>query len=120
MEFLSSLMFLKGLFYSFFCFLVIAACILVPSIIRPTVIEYPWRFPDSPSHRERDRQLTVVLAGSFNPPHNGHLAMIEYLSKRSVICVQNLYMWKEKESEYSDSISFLSDGLGLSYPGTVR
>lgn len=26
--------------------------------------------------------MTVVLAGSYNPPHRGHLAMLLYLSKR--------------------------------------
>lgn len=27
-------------------------------------------------------ERTVILAGSYNPPHFGHLAMLEYLSKR--------------------------------------
>ena len=64
------------------CFLIVAACFLVPPILRPTVITYPWKFPDSQSYQDRDKRRTVVLAGSFNPPHNGHLAMLEYLSKR--------------------------------------
>lgn len=27
-------------------------------------------------------QRTVILAASYNPPHNGHLALLEYLAKR--------------------------------------
>lgn len=61
----------------------IAACwLLIPPILRPKVITYPWRLPDSYSYRERDKKRTVAMAGSFNPPHLGHLAMLEYLSKR--------------------------------------
>ena len=62
--------------------IIAASWILVPPILRPTVITYPWRMPESQSYRERDKKRTVVLAGSFNPPHLGHLAMLEYLSKR--------------------------------------
>jgi len=29
-----------------------------------------------------DKEVTVVLAGSYNPPHKGHLAMLTYLSER--------------------------------------
>lgn len=61
---------------------IVCAWILIPPILRPTVISYPWRLPESHSYRERDKKRTVVLAGSFNPPHLGHLAMLEYLSKR--------------------------------------
>ena len=64
----------------------IAACwLLIPPILRPKVITYPWRLPDSHSYRDRDKKRTVVMAGSFNPPHLGHLAMLEYLSKRYVV-----------------------------------
>ncbi|CAB9501686.1 Phosphopantetheine adenylyltransferase [Seminavis robusta] len=62
--------------------IIVSAWLLIPPILRPTVIAYPWRMPESYSYRERDKTRTVVLAGSFNPPHFGHLAMLEYLSKR--------------------------------------
>ena len=61
---------------------IIACWLLIPPIYRPKVISYPWRMPESHSYRERDKKRTVVMAGSFNPPHLGHLAMLEYLSKR--------------------------------------
>lgn len=64
--------------------IIVSSWILIPPILKPTVITYPWRLPESHSYRERDKRRTVVLAGSFNPPHYGHLAMLEYLSKRYV------------------------------------
>lgn len=51
-------------------------------ILFPTVIAYPWPGPSLWNKRDKDR--TIVLAGSFNPPHKGHLAMIQYLSLRYV------------------------------------
>ena len=62
---------------------VIATCILIYRIVFPTIRTYPWSKPpeDSPS-RKREKTLTVVFAGSFNPPHWGHLVMIRYLSDR--------------------------------------
>ena len=62
--------------------IIVMSWILIPPILRPTVITYPWRMPESHAYRERDKKRTVVLAGSFNPPHYGHFAMLEYLSKR--------------------------------------
>jgi hypothetical protein len=62
--------------------IIVLAWMLIPTILRPTVIAYPWRMPESDSYRQRDKTRTVVFAGSFNPPHHGHLAMLEYLSKR--------------------------------------
>lgn len=48
---------------------------LILPIVYPTIITYPWE--------ERDEHDKVAcLAGSFNPPHHGHLAMMEYLSRR--------------------------------------
>ena len=42
--------------------------------MRPTILTYPWNLGRQNS--------TVVLAGSYNPPHLGHLAMLQYLSSR--------------------------------------
>mmetsp|Transcript_17853 Transcript_17853/g.29547 ORF Transcript_17853/g.29547 Transcript_17853/m.29547 type:complete len:120 (-) Transcript_17853:186-545(-) len=49
----------------------------------PTIHTYPWK---SPKNQNRD---TVILAGSFNPPHYGHRAMLQFLAKKhaTVICV---------------------------------
>lgn len=59
---------------------VYCAITLVGPIVRPTIIRYPW-----PEHKKENRKpTTVVLAGSFNPPHNGHLAMLLYLVERYV------------------------------------
>jgi pantetheine-phosphate adenylyltransferase len=55
---------------------------LIASIMHPIILEYPWPFPEDPGRREADSKRTVVLAGSYNPPHNGHLAMLEYLAQR--------------------------------------
>jgi cytidyltransferase-like protein len=55
----------------------VAAAILIKRIVRPTILEYPW-----PKGADKDKDKLVVLAGSFNPPHKGHLALIRYLSRR--------------------------------------
>lgn len=60
---------------------------LIVPVIFPTIITYPWpKIEDKKSsHRQdKDKQRTVVFAGSFNPPHNGHLAMTRYLAERYV------------------------------------
>jgi bifunctional ADP-heptose synthase (sugar kinase/adenylyltransferase) len=62
---------------------ILAASLLVP-IMNPTIIEYPWQFPSSDRQRQNDKKKVVLLAGSYNPPHNGHVAMLEHLSKRLV------------------------------------
>ena len=50
---------------------------LIGPIISPPVLTYPWKEPGA-------ENCTVILAGSYNPPHFGHLAMLEYLSQRCV------------------------------------
>lgn len=81
------------LFASWQCWLALIMCAaaapflsLIWSILFPTVLSYPWEEPPKRSSTPDD---TVVLAGSFNPPHYGHYAMLKYLSKRhsKVICV---------------------------------
>ena len=49
-------------------------------ILRPSIVEYPW---DECSSNESDElNETVVFAASYNPPHHGHIRMLEYLSKK--------------------------------------
>jgi len=50
--------------------------VLVPPIIWPHIITFPWEKPPKQWHQ------TVIFAASYNPPHNGHLAMLQYLSTR--------------------------------------
>jgi hypothetical protein len=61
---------------------VYAALSLILPIVKPKIIEYPWKLPTLSRIRARDKEKVVILAGSYNPPHNGHLAMLEYLSQR--------------------------------------
>jgi hypothetical protein len=61
---------------------------LVGPILFPTIIRYPW--PKQSQQGARDKNITVALAGSFNPPHKGHLAMILYLAERYVALFSSL------------------------------
>jgi len=58
--------------------LLMAAVRLIYPILFPPIVKYPWPAvdDDQPLHQ------TVVIAGSFNPPHYGHLELIKYLAKR--------------------------------------
>jgi Cytidylyltransferase-like len=91
---------------SFILVVVVAAGSLVGRIVHPTVIEFPWKEKGASSlllatamhsssaqsssgtrnrgssDEEKDKTKTVVLAGSFNPVHKGHVSMLEYLATR--------------------------------------
>lgn len=56
--------------------ILLAGAVLLKPILFPTIIGYPWEEGYTKEHK------TVILAGSYNPPHLGHLAMLKYLSKR--------------------------------------
>jgi cytidyltransferase-like protein len=85
-------------------------CRLTYAVLFPTIVPYPWPEgkPNASSYDHRssssgssqsktstprfrfyrrppplyNQATTVVLAGSFNPPHLGHVAMIRYLSQQ--------------------------------------
>ena len=68
--------------YSAILILVSAATWLYLRLYHPIVHPYPWNLASSPSRRKSDKKRKVVLAGSYNPPHRGHVAMLSYLSQR--------------------------------------
>jgi hypothetical protein len=67
---------LSALLYAGLLCAIVAAVVLILPILFPAIIEFPWE------DKNVKESQTVVLAGSYNPPHRGHLAMLEYLSKR--------------------------------------
>ncbi|KAL7544402.1 hypothetical protein ACHAWF_007786 [Thalassiosira exigua] len=63
--------------------------ILVFNLAFPEILHFPWPMPQGSSRQRRhEKKMKVVFPGSFNPPHWGHLVMIQYLAKRygQVIC----------------------------------
>mmetsp|Transcript_5676 Transcript_5676/g.12391 ORF Transcript_5676/g.12391 Transcript_5676/m.12391 type:complete len:250 (-) Transcript_5676:58-807(-) len=66
---------------------VVAVIVLGPHvyrIFRPRIITYPWNeeTQGETSTSRKEHQRTIVFAASYNPPHYGHLRMLEHLSKR--------------------------------------
>ena len=57
----------------------IAVIKLLYQYYNPVIITYPW---GKQQRQKQDKQKIVVIAGSYNPPHQGHLVMIEYLASR--------------------------------------
>jgi len=51
-------------------------------LYNPIVHPYPWKLAPTSAQRLSDKKKKVVLAGSYNPPHRGHVAMLEYLAER--------------------------------------
>eukprot|EP00542_Grammatophora_oceanica_P020342 CAMPEP_0194037412 /NCGR_PEP_ID=MMETSP0009_2-20130614/9756_1 /TAXON_ID=210454 /ORGANISM="Grammatophora oceanica, Strain CCMP 410" /LENGTH=227 /DNA_ID=CAMNT_0038679557 /DNA_START=101 /DNA_END=784 /DNA_ORIENTATION=+ len=56
---------------------VVAVAYFICRIYQPQVVTYPWEVAST-----KEDEKTVVLAGSYNPPHNGHLAMLQYLATK--------------------------------------
>lgn len=65
-----------------------AGYMLIKPILVPPIHTYPWHIPRNNGNegdykqRQREKSMTVVIAGSYNPPHRGHLAMISHLAER--------------------------------------
>ncbi len=51
-------------------------------IIRPSIVGYPW--DECSGEESKKLNQTVVFAASYNPPHHGHIRMLEYLSKKYI------------------------------------
>lgn len=78
------------------------AIVLAKPIIWPTVIPYPWIMAKTQQpEEESDKHKRVVLAGSYNPPHNGHLSMLTYLAERYGEVVAVIGMNPEKKYKVS-------------------
>ena len=65
--------------------------ILVPHvyrIFRPSIVSFPWdNSSNSNSNSKNGKESakysqTVIFAASYNPPHYGHIRMLEYISKK--------------------------------------
>ena len=72
---------------------IIPLIVLIKSIVWPRIIKFPWDENDNNNNNNKkdqkkqnqsstNHQRIVILAGSYNPPHLGHLAMLEYLATR--------------------------------------
>jgi pantetheine-phosphate adenylyltransferase len=79
---------------------VVVSIYLTYTVLHPTIIPYPWpartsqnknklRASSTSQNKNKlkassfaKRQTLAVYAGSFNPPHKGHLSILKYLSTR--------------------------------------
>jgi len=61
--------------YSFFLLGIINISILFFLLLCAPVVSFPYGQPSR-------QNVSVVQAGSFNPPHRGHMQVLEYLSQR--------------------------------------
>ncbi|GKY94022.1 hypothetical protein MPSEU_000369000 [Mayamaea pseudoterrestris] len=56
---------------------------LISLILHPVLLPYPWPLDDeNEEQKHADKMRTVVFAASFDPPHLGHLRMLEYLTRK--------------------------------------
>lgn len=85
----------------------------------PMIWKFPWPKPvppeyDSPKYTNNDRGTTVLMAGSFNPPHKGHAEMIQYLSSRyqKVLVVVGHNPDKEYDVSPEDRVGLLETCFG--------
>ena len=107
--------------------ILLPACNLLYQLNYPKIIPFPWPSPtETTNHqKKKDKETTVVLAGSFNPPHNGHLVMIHYLAMRYkevivVIGVNPNKKYPVLGETRADILRKMVDSLGLSTDYHVR
>ena len=91
--------------------IIIPSMVLLYRVLNPTILKFPW-----PTTQDKD--TTIVFAGSFNPPHNGHLAMIEYLANRYkevilVIGMNPTKKYKVSPASRADILERMVASLGL-------
>ena len=94
-------------------------------LYHPVVNPFPWSMSPTPEGRAADRKCKVVLAGSFTPPHRGHLAMLEHLSRRygDVIAVVGMNSSKSYDvtpQQRADLLRAMVDDEGNGTKGKVR
>ena len=82
--------------------------VLVYRVLFPKVLRFPWREHDK--SRRKDKDTTVVFAGSFNPPHFGHLVMLRYLAGRYVTVFITVFITIHKRN-CTDLIMCASEGM---------
>lgn len=110
--------------------LTVAVTILAPHvyhIFRPTIIAYPWKEKEG-INISRDISVsssssrTVVFAASYNPPHYGHLRMLEYLSRRytKVIAVVGFNPYKKYLVSPEERADLLREMLKCSSATNVK
>lgn len=106
---------------------ILPAINLLYQLNNPTLLKFPWPSSTCISSRKqkKDKQTTVVFAGSFNPPHNGHLVMIQYLAMRYKEVIVVIGMNPDKEYKVSpqkraDILSKMVDTLELGRECNVR
>ena len=94
--------------------LLLGIILIVKRLYFPTIIPYPWPVV------KKDKTTKVVLAGSYNPPHFGHFAMLIYLSERYVLhsnffhvmfvtinIKQNYFLFYVRNNKYKTKLFFV-------------
>ena len=107
-----------GAGYAAAMYLCYLAYTLIEPIVFPPIVRYPWQRAQSPYDEKQQKQKTVVLAGSYNPPHKGHLAMLQFLSEnyKEVIAVVGMNPKKKYlvlPEERADMLKGMMDEHGI-------
>jgi pantetheine-phosphate adenylyltransferase len=98
------------------CLVLTASAILMYPLLFPTVITFPWE-------KILDKEnCTVIFAASYDPPHNGHLALLEYLLRRytKVIAVIGYNPTKQYRVSPKDRAKLLQTMIHTAFPSTAK